>query len=356
MEAVLDYIFHHFVRILAVGMVLLFAGIALGRLEPFKKKIPNRIYQFFCFTLFMQWAIVSAFLSPHYGYANNLVKMLTDGEKIFLLDETVSTTEGETEYYYRLYAVNAADGKKIKRMYVGNSAELFFLSGRMLFIRSKTAYSLLDKDNFRTMRTYDQDTLHREYPRLAPGVARIRYADNQLYIASKNGRLFYLEPLQGILHDALPDRKPATAARRIMGDSIIFSGPAGKNTTGGIYFQPVSGTVLKKMALSHGPVRLHSPDFIEPKLLTFFSERGIVLVFSHETTDKKSFIMTACDINSGKVAWQKRQSDIDPGGYKKDSARLTAWMKYKNDFVFNSGGRLIRIGAGDGRIIWNRRL
>lgn len=359
MDIILDYIFYHSLRIGLVCIVLFLIGLGLGKFNPFKNHYHNIIYRYFCYSLFIQWIILAFFLSPHYGYADQLNKAYSNGRQLLLLEETRSSSPGEggIDSYYRLYAVDMNTGKRLHRRYLGNDADLLYLSGKKSLVREKHEYSVLQINDFQVSKSYLLDKMHFNYPRLKPGVSAIRYDDTLLEIDSKNGRKYYLEPFTGKLSDKKPDIMTAHQPDyRVTSNAIEYFNSSNRQFSRILQFKSTGNGSLKRIDIANHARSMPAFDLIEPKFLGYYPDEQIAIIVSYKTTDKKSYIITAFRLMDARILWQLEQGVLDKSDYANNNATLTILMKHEDDLIFNSGGLLIRADSKTGKIKWRAQL
>jgi hypothetical protein len=355
MTSILDSIFYHSLYVFAVDAALLIAGIGLGTLRPFRNNAINLAYRCFCYSLFAQWIIAALFLSPRFGYADSFVKGFIDGRKLFLLEETISSSPGEggQDRYYRLYAVDVDSGERLYRAYLGDDAELIAMSDGKLVYRITQDYVVMDAKTLGISRTYRRDALPSEYPQLMPGVSGASYRVPFLELDSKNGRRYYLEPASGRLFSARPERgEGPPAGYSVERHEVIHVDPFTGKRDRVLWFEAAEQGRMERIAAAGQVKAPPSMELIAPKFLEMYPGEHILLVLSYETTDQDSFILSAVDCARGSVLWRLKQSDIDDGDHVENHAALTISIRQGQDYIFNSGGLLLRVNAKSGNILW----
>jgi hypothetical protein len=96
-------------------------------------------------------------------------------------------------------------------------------------------------------------------------------------------------------------------------------------------------------------------ELIQPRFLDIDPNGQIVIILSYDTTEKTSFLITAFHLTDKHTLWQLKQSDFDKSDYVKNNSTLNIFIKHDNDFIFNSGGLLIRADANTGKIKWSKQ-
>lgn len=358
MNGILDFIFSRALYAGAVAIILLFLGLGLAQLKPFTNRIINNIYEASCFCLCLVWIVVAVFISPHFGYADTFLKGWSDDEKLYLLEETISGSpgEGDREWYHRLYAVDIATGERVFRTYLGNNADLLFLSGNRICYRHKRTIYIMDTSGFNVVKTYDLDELPSVYPQLMPGVSEAKFVEPFFEIDSTSGKRFHLEPLNGGLFEARPEVPVvATAGYVADPDRISRIDPATGRRELLLHFTSVDNSSLSRVVPAGSGKEPFPLELIAPKFLAVYPDERIVLVLSYETTEKKSFLLNALNLDRGAPRWRLKQGDVDTSDYIDSGASLTIAIKHDKDIIINSGGLLVRLNAISGTIIWKKK-
>jgi len=292
-----------------------------------------------------------------YGYVKTIKKITQSDGVIAVLDER----EVNEDNVFRIQAIDAKNGKRLSRYYLGEYCELYLQREYNVFIKKRNSFYLMDILNGKIVRSFEPKEIAKKYPLITYGVESVLYDANSeeknrlLEIRAKDGKIYYIEPFSGTLYNikhSFGNNKSIFVYydyikkkdKNKSYEDIIFSLENKPETHKVKIFRPYD----KK-------INIGFPEFIEPIFLQVYPQEERIVILSYETTDKKDFIVSGYDFNCDFVWNIKQKDEILKDKRLKNTSFNTSAIQDQN-LIFNSSGILYSVNVITGVVNWNVKL
>lgn len=358
----LDTWFTYSLLSLGVPLALFGAGILLASRKHGKRKSRWPI------ALLIGGGIVLSFvkvlINPMYlGYGQSfaVTQIHYANGKVFVIDyiKTGGTQRSlEPAPYYRIHVLDAASGKKIRRLLIGQGGEFLTSAGDSVGVAYYNDISYFSLLSGRKKFTWSASTLPRMYPQLAMGVDHIAWADAKrtLDVFTTDGSQWKLNTSTGKLYPA--GEYPADTLKHwYISDQEIRSGEA-----------PLGLPVLRLGYMENNPQKRYLCDktgkplnsqtpFLEGRPVALYAADSSLVVLHYETTQKEKFILTAIAADGAKILWELRHSSLRPDySFPKNREPGITYDETGGILFFNIGKEIYAIRLHDGVQLWKQIL
>jgi hypothetical protein len=261
----------------------------------------------------------------------------------------------KTHHYRRFYLVDLSAGKLIARTPIKgmlNSVELADNQQILMKASEEQRYFSL-KGSQPT--TQPSKVALEDLPELKSGIYKKGYnaQTDQIWVINKEGKKYFYNP-QTHAQEPQGKRKPHNQAKLFR----LYKSVRNTKTNCGLsFYRPrnrrhSSGNEVRKpLYVGNHTTKEH---FIRGEVTYCLPRQNVGIVTSYKTTDKEKKIITAVNLKTGEVWWQKNCKAL---GVDEDNAYLGYIIPVSpTESVWFLGVYLLRIETQTGKILWKMRV
>ena len=293
-----------------------------------------------------------------YGCGPGSVKSISDAElvdqKICFLDEYY-TGKRNPKKTYNLYVVDANSGELLKSEKIGFDAKLLISDGVKLLIQVAGKYLIYNTAALSTELTIDHEYLSAVFPELAEGVTKTEFLYKRIYIHTKSGLVYQLDPFTSEI-ELKSNAKPF--------DIVYYSCD---NTKAYIFdngFEKPLFSIKPKMkgesrlyicrALGNGMSDpYYSEDyFLEGNFVSIFADEQMLIVKGYTTTDREAQQLACLNFDL-KTIWKITSTDL---GISEKNVDFVYCFKNTSGLYVNIGTHWIGLDSASGEVLWKKKF